>query len=60
MKDQRNKQVPVRSENGADKSLHTQYRRLLELREEVRDAEQRSSQEVRKLEKPASKADPEV
>jgi hypothetical protein len=60
MKDQRNKQTSVRSGDGSDKSLQTQYHELLELREEVKDAEQRSSQKMSKGEKPATKTESEI
>jgi hypothetical protein len=57
MKDQRNKPTNPRSQDSSDKPLQARYRELLELREEVRDAERRSSRGARKVEKPAGKAD---
>jgi hypothetical protein len=48
MKDQRNKPNNVSSEDSSAKSLHTRYQELLNLREEVRDAEVRTSEKARK------------
>jgi hypothetical protein len=56
MKDQRKKPNTVKSAASSDKPLQARYRELLDLREEVRDAERRSSRGARKVEKPAGKA----
>jgi hypothetical protein len=39
------------------KSIHTLYHELLDLREEVKDAQRRSPRRAHKVEKPAGKAD---
>jgi hypothetical protein len=59
MKDQRKKPNTVTTEESSGKSVRALYHELLDLREEVRDAEQRSSRGTRKPEKPAGKADRE-
>jgi hypothetical protein len=56
MKDQRSKPNTVRSENSSGK-IHTLYRELLDLREEVRDAEKRGPQKVSKGQKAPRKGD---
>jgi hypothetical protein len=57
MKDQLNKPTVVRSEDSSGKSLHALYYELLDLREEVRDAERRSSQKARKPQERIGKND---
>jgi hypothetical protein len=57
MKDQRNKPKTVKSKGSAGKSIHTLYHELLDLREEVKDAQRRSPRRAHKVEKPAGKAD---
>jgi hypothetical protein len=58
MKDQRNKPTTAKSQESSGKSLDALYLELLDLRQEVKQAEQRSPQNTRK--KLSSKADPDA